>query len=169
MLAVAGLLAACSSDNDSAPTAGTSAARRTTTAATSTATSRPSRRRPTRPRRRASGTNDDAPIRRRRDGGGTLNFGAIASPVSLNPGIGDPAFVAVFGWAYDPLIELLPDGTFGPSLAVEFGYVGDTNMRYELTLRDGVKFSDGTALDAAAVKTYLDYVRGATDVGRRRR
>ena len=59
-------------------------------------------------------------------GGGRLNFGAIASPVSLNPGIGDPAFIPVFGWAYDPLIELLPDGTFGPSLAVELGYVDVT-------------------------------------------
>ena len=35
----------------------------------------------------------------------------------------------------------------------------DANQRYELTLRDGLKFSDGTNLDAAAVKTYLDYVR----------
>lgn len=55
-----------------------------------------------------------------------------------------------------------PDGTFTPGLAEEFGYVGEGNMTYELTLRAGVKFSDGTPLDAEAVKTYLDYQRSQT-------
>ena len=91
-------------------------------------------------------------------GGGTLNFGVVGAPPTLNPGIGDPAFGAVYQWAYDSLVILQPDGAFAPNLAVEFGYTDDRNQRYELTLREGVKFSDGTGLDAEAVKTYLDYV-----------
>ena len=91
--------------------------------------------------------------------GGTLTFGVLGAPPSLNPGIGDPAFGSVYQWAYDSLVVLQPDGRFAPNLAVEFGYTDDKNMRYEMTLREGVKFSDGTDLDAEAVKTYLDYVR----------
>ena len=91
--------------------------------------------------------------------GGTLTFGTYGAPPSLNPAIGDPAFSSFYQWAYDSLLILQPDGVFAPNLAVDFGYTDDKNMRYELTLRDGVKFSDGADLDAEAVKTHLDYVR----------
>lgn len=91
--------------------------------------------------------------------GGTLTFGTYGSPPTLNPGLGDPAFSSFYHWAYDPLLILQPDGVFAANLATEFGYTDDRNMRYELTLREGVKFSDGTDLDAEAVKTHLDYVR----------
>ncbi|MFI7467411.1 ABC transporter substrate-binding protein [Nonomuraea sp. NPDC049646] len=89
-----------------------------------------------------------------------FTFGFPASPPSLNPGIGDPSYSAFYQWAYDPLVVMKPDGTFGPGLAVKWGYSGKGNRVYELTLREGLKFSDGTALDAQAVKTYLDYARG---------
>jgi peptide/nickel transport system substrate-binding protein len=91
--------------------------------------------------------------------GGTFTFGAIAAPPSLNPALSDPAYNPVLQWAYDPLVVLQPDGEFGPGLAEEFGYVGEGNRTYELTLREGVQFSDGTDLDAEALKTYLDYLR----------
>lgn len=91
--------------------------------------------------------------------GDEITFGAPLSPPSLNPAIGDPAYGLFFQWAYDPLVVMRPDGSFGPGLAIEWGYVGEGNRAYELTLREGVKFSDGTALDAKAVKTYLDYSR----------
>ena len=91
--------------------------------------------------------------------GGTLTFGTYGAPPSLNPGIGDPAYSSFYHWAYDSLLILQPDGVFAPNLAMDFGYTDDKNMRYELTLREGVKFSDGTDLDAEAVKAHLDYVR----------
>ena len=159
VLVVAGLVSACASDDAAsgesvAPSASTDTTHTTATSSTDSTVS---------PVTDVSASSEpaasDATDPPQAEEGGTLNFGAIAAPVSLNPGIGDPAFVAVYGWAYDPLIELLPDGTYGPSLAVDWGYVDDANQRYELTLRDGLKFSDGTDLDAAAVKTYLDYVR----------
>ena len=89
-----------------------------------------------------------------------LTFGTQAGPPSLNPAVGDPAYGATYQWAYDPLVVMQPDGTFAPGLAVKFGYVaGSSNKVYEMTLRKGVKFSDGETLDAKAVKTYLDYLR----------
>lgn len=91
--------------------------------------------------------------------GDTLTFGAPLSPPSLNPGIGDPSYGSFYQWAYDPLVVMKADGSFGPGLAVKWGYVGKKNRAYELTLREGVKFSDGSALDAKALKTYLDYER----------
>ncbi|MFD5160859.1 ABC transporter substrate-binding protein [Streptomyces hawaiiensis] len=91
--------------------------------------------------------------------GDDLTFGAPLSPPSLNPAVGDPSYDSFYQWAYDPLVVMQPDGTFGPGLAVKWGYVGKGNRAYELTLRKDVKFSDGTALDAKAVKTYLDYER----------
>jgi peptide/nickel transport system substrate-binding protein len=89
----------------------------------------------------------------------TLTFGAIAAPPTLNPATGDPAYGTTYQWAYDSLIVLQPDGSFAPGLATQWGYVGQGNTVYQLTLRSDVKFSDGTPLDAKAVKTYLDYER----------
>lgn len=91
--------------------------------------------------------------------GESLTFGTIAAPPTLNPATSDPAYGSVLQWAYDPLIQMKPDGTFAAGLAVKWGYVGEANKTYEMTLREGVKFSDGEALTAEAVKTFLDYAR----------
>ncbi|WP_315070585.1 ABC transporter substrate-binding protein [uncultured Microbacterium sp.] len=95
-------------------------------------------------------------------GGDTLTFATGTVPPSMNPAIGDPAYGLLYQWAYDPLVIMNGDGTYSPGLAEEFGYVGDGNQTYEITLRDGVQFSDGATLDAEALKTYLDYVRSQT-------
>ena len=91
--------------------------------------------------------------------GDELSFGTVAAPPTLNPATGDPSYTSVLQWAYDPLIVMQPDGTFSGGLAEKFGYVGTENKAYELTLREGVKFSDGSVLDAEALKTFLDYER----------
>ena len=44
---------------------------------------------------------------------------APLSPPSLNPAVGDPSYDAFYQWAYDPLVVMQPDGTFGPGLAAE--------------------------------------------------
>lgn len=94
--------------------------------------------------------------------GGTFTYGAIAAPPTLNPATGDPAYNVVYQWAYEPLVVMEPDGSYSPGLATEFGYTDQENKVYEITLRDGVKFSDGEALDAKAVKTYLEYLKKQT-------
>jgi len=48
-------------------------------------------------------------------------------------------------------------GAYEPALATDFGFVGRGNMAYQFTLRRDAKFSDGTPLDAAAVKKWLEY------------
>lgn len=88
-----------------------------------------------------------------------LNIGVNSTVSSLDPalsGNGDP--IDIFPeLAYDPLIFRMPDGSFGPGLAVSWGYVGTGNKVFELKLRPGVKFSDGETLTAEGVKKHFEY------------
>lgn len=92
----------------------------------------------------------------------TVTFATSVVPPSLNPAVGDPAYAPLYHWAYDPLVIMNGDGSFSPGLAEKFGYVGEGNQTYELSLRSGLKFSDGTVLDAQALKENLDYTRSQT-------
>src|ERR1044072_6930141 len=51
---------------------------------------------------------------------------------------------------FDTLIIEAPDGKFLPNLATAWSY-DDTQTVLTIKLLDGVKFTDGTAFDAAAV------------------
>lgn len=92
--------------------------------------------------------------------GGTLTVASMSPPASLDPA---KANVGSDNWyvnlAYDTLLRLGPTGQLEPDLATSWGYVGTGNKVFDLTLRQGVKFSDGTPLTAAAVAASLDYVR----------
>lgn len=89
-----------------------------------------------------------------------LNYQFVGPPLSLNPalnGISDSAnFTAL---DYDALIYQAPDGTFEPDLATSWHYVGSGNQAFELTIRSGVTFSDGSPLTAQAVVNSLNYYR----------
>ncbi|HEX3650314.1 MAG TPA: hypothetical protein VHV49_17960, partial [Pseudonocardiaceae bacterium] len=91
--------------------------------------------------------------------GGQLTMIISAQPASLDPGLMnvDPNNLALDQLAYAPLIRKAPDGTFGPALASRFGYVGTGNTAFSMTLRSGLRFADGTALDAAAVARSITY------------
>lgn len=86
--------------------------------------------------------------------GGTLTYGVQLLAASLDPtktaargGSGGEALAAV----YDVLISYdTESGKFEPKLAKSLESNGDATV-WTLTLRDDVKFSDGTPLDAAAV------------------
>jgi len=56
---------------------------------------------------------------------------------------------------YDTLLYGNPDGSIGPNVATDFVF-SDDNMQLTLTLRDDVKFTDGTALTADVVKENLE-------------
>lgn len=92
-----------------------------------------------------------------------LNYQFTGPPLSLNPvlnGQGDSSnFTAL---DYDSLIYQAPNGSFEPDLATSWHYVGSGNTAFELTLRSGVKFTDGSTLTAKAVKASLDYYRSVT-------
>jgi len=101
------------------------------------------------------------------DGGGegsssTLVLGAIAAPTTYDPsgaewGNRSPYYQAVF----DTLLLATPEGTIEPWLATEWSY-NDDNTELTLTIRDDVKFSDGTALTADVVKQNLERFQTGT-------
>ncbi|MFJ5306886.1 ABC transporter substrate-binding protein [Streptomyces sp. NPDC088350] len=88
-------------------------------------------------------------------GGDTLAIGLQMSLPSLNPVLSPISPTLVY--AYDPLIYRANNGTYVPDLATKWGYVGSGNRVFQLTLRSGAKFADGTPLTAQAVKNSLDY------------
>ncbi len=56
---------------------------------------------------------------------------------------------------YDPLVIEMPDGSLVPGLATEWEFVDD-NLGLQLSLREGVTFSDGEPFDADAVKINIE-------------
>ncbi|MEV3992652.1 ABC transporter substrate-binding protein [Streptomyces sp. NPDC049837] len=92
--------------------------------------------------------------------GGTLTVIAAGAPASLDPA---KANVGSDNWfvnlAYDTVLRQGPKGTVEAGLATRWGYTGSGNTDFEFTLRRGLKFADGTPLDARAVAASLDYSR----------
>lgn len=93
-------------------------------------------------------------------GGGTLTLAAIVPPKSFavgamtSDGPENPYYQAV----YDSLLSLDKDGKPAANLATEWSYDA-ANTTLSLTLRDNVKFTDGTPFDAAAVKANVEQAK----------
>lgn len=95
---------------------------------------------------------------------GVLNYDFIGPPLGLQPAKNDSKDSAVFtSLDYDPLIYQAPDGSFQPDLATSWRYVGSGNRAFQVTLRRGVLFQDGTTMDANAVKASMDYYLSVRD------
>lgn len=94
--------------------------------------------------------------------GGTLTIALAAAPTSLDPANMEQSTSPFAQPAYDALINVAADGTLEPGLATEWGFVDDENRVFEITLRDGVTFSDGAELDADALVTNFEHL----DTGR---
>lgn len=91
-----------------------------------------------------------------------LVLSAIIAPTTLDPagsewGNRAPFYEAVF----DTLIRQSPDGELLPSIATEWVY-DDAQTELTLTIREGVEFTDGTPLDAAAVVANLERFQSGT-------
>uniref|UniRef100_UPI002869E692 ABC transporter substrate-binding protein n=1 Tax=Deinococcus sp. TaxID=47478 RepID=UPI002869E692 len=83
---------------------------------------------------------------------GTLVFGANGDPISLESGnITDGISILVQRQIYDTLVDF-KDGTtdLKPGLATSWKANAD-NTSWTFTLRQGVKFTDGTAMNADAI------------------
>lgn len=96
------------------------------------------------------------------DVGTNLTVQFLSAPISLDPaktGIG-PGQIFV-NLAYEPLIFKDPQGEYQPDLATEWGYSDETNTTFEITLREDVKFADGTPLDTEAVANSINYFKNA--------
>lgn len=86
-----------------------------------------------------------------------LKIGSLQEPTSYDPAQANEGHLApIYQAAYDTLIKRDPDGALSPMLATSWE-ASDGNKAYTLKLREGVKFTDGTAFDSAAVKANLEH------------
>ncbi len=87
----------------------------------------------------------------------TLTIATTSTPQSLDPakaGNGIP-LVWYMNLGYGSLIQRDVDGTAKPGLATKWGYSSD-RLTFTMSLRKGVKFSDGTAMTADTVAASLN-------------
>jgi peptide/nickel transport system substrate-binding protein len=88
-----------------------------------------------------------------------LTFTYPVGAATLDPHAETSQAMSEYWWpAYDTLTRAQLDGTVEPALAESWTYSED-GLSLALTIRDGVTFHDGTALDAAAVQASLDRAR----------
>lgn len=88
-----------------------------------------------------------------------LTIGSAFVPVSLDPALsGNGRAGMAINPAYEPLVRVAHDGKILPALATKW-VISDDQKSVTFTLRPDARFSDGEKVDAAAVKTSLDYFR----------
>lgn len=89
-------------------------------------------------------------------GDATLNIALSADPPSLDPAASS-ALVdrQVHNSLYDKLLDLDATGKIVPMLATKYD-VSKDGLTYTFTLREGVKFHDGTPFDAESVKFNIE-------------
>ncbi|MEO5725034.1 MAG: ABC transporter substrate-binding protein [Ilumatobacteraceae bacterium] len=90
--------------------------------------------------------------------GGTLVFADVSPVVTFDPAKANFPQAGYLRPVYDPLIRQIDFNKFVPALATSWDLKGTT---LTLKLRTDVKFTDGTAFDAAAVKGNLDRGKAA--------
>ena len=89
--------------------------------------------------------------------GGTLNVGFDDDAKTLNPALSvQLSERQVLFCVFDTLLSIGDDFTILPAVAAAW-QVEQDGHRYVFTLREGIRFHDGTPLDAAAVKWNIDH------------
>jgi peptide/nickel transport system substrate-binding protein len=103
----------------------------------------------------ASSPANDTPV-----SGGTFTYASgDAEPTCLDPHVGGNFPQALVSTQYlESLVSLDKDGTVIPWLADSWTESAD-GLSWEFTLRDGVTFTDGTPLDAAAVQANIAHLQ----------
>jgi peptide/nickel transport system substrate-binding protein len=87
-------------------------------------------------------------------GGSTLTIYEGSAPPTLNPMLQSSNQVTN-NLAYDSLLVQTGYSAFTPELAKDFAYVGAGNREVQLTLRENVRFSDGSVMTAQGVEAYI--------------
>ncbi len=92
--------------------------------------------------------------------GGTLVYATgDAEPTCLDPHVGGNYPQALISTQYlEPLVGRDADGEIQPWLATDWE-VSDDGLTWDLTLADGITFTDGTPLDAEAVKANIEHLQ----------
>jgi len=93
-----------------------------------------------------------------------LKIGTVNFPTSLDPTVSSSGYdYPHLNLVYDRLLVGDPKtGELGPGLATSWK-VADDGSSITLELREGVKFSDGTTMDAAAVKASMDRFKASAN------
>ncbi|MFJ9711654.1 ABC transporter substrate-binding protein [Streptomyces sp. NPDC101234] len=87
-----------------------------------------------------------------------VTLGMSSAPNSLDPAqVATGPFLNYVDPAYATLLTRNADGTLAAGLADKWGYVGSGNTTFQLRLRNGVKFADGTPITAADVVNSFKY------------
>lgn len=87
-----------------------------------------------------------------------LTVGIIQAPLSLDPASGAAGpYTPILTAEYDPLVRINKHGNLTPVLATSWKWIGNTNTHFQITLRKGVHFADGSLLTADVVKSYFEY------------
>lgn len=87
----------------------------------------------------------------------TLRFGVVSSaPDSLDPHLNTQSYGPQwYGGAYESLVLLKSTGAVEPMLATDWEYSED-GLTLTFTLREGVRFHDGTVFEAESVKANIE-------------
>ena len=90
-------------------------------------------------------------------GAGTITVGLQLEPPVLDPTANPAAAIseALYGNLYETLVQFAPDGSVLPGLAESWD-VSTDGLSYVFHLRNGVRFHNGAAFDAATAKYSLD-------------
>lgn len=93
--------------------------------------------------------------------GGEITFGVTTDPICFNPhrSTQQNSYILIRNYI-DSLVAKGTGGRFLPWLAESFT-VSPDGKTYSLKLKSGIRFHDGTPLDAQAVKFNFDFVRDA--------
>src|SRR5690625_2112876 len=94
------------------------------------------------------------------DAGGTLVYATgDAEPTCLDPHVGGNYPQALISTHYlEPLVGRDADGQIQPWLATQWESSAD-GLTWDLTLADGITVTDGTPLDAEAVKVNIEHLQ----------
>lgn len=89
-----------------------------------------------------------------------LRLASSTAMASWDPAMQTSAFDGIWQWTavYDTLLTCNEDGSVGPGAAEEFEFTDD-NTKLTMTLREGMTFEDGSAVDSAAVKTSIEHMQ----------
>jgi peptide/nickel transport system substrate-binding protein len=91
-------------------------------------------------------------------GDDTLTIALSSPPISLDPSkAATGLYINYVEPTYASLLDRDPDGKIVAGLADKWGYVGSDNTQFQLTLRDGLKWADGTPIKAADVVASIQY------------
>ena len=97
----------------------------------------------------------DAPV----DGGTLVYASGDAEPTCLDPHVGGNYPQALVGTQFlESLVSKDSDGAIVPWLATKWKASPD-GLTWDFTLRDDVKFTDGTPFDAAAVQANIEHLK----------